>query len=356
VNFLNVRAKHVVFLFFLLSITACAENITLSLRVLFACDFIQDVRIDGVSTTEMNFSGKPYNVTVFFSSPAILRAVEYNGYLPFSLPQYVDSNVSNYAFGRGNLSGSSFSLALVPTGAETIAGFESAVGNYSVELRFALANDSATECVIYLNVSNRSLSTDYYHVSIPNRDHVAYFNDYVYRIYGSVKKWNGGEGRNYTVYTNGTAYGNFSNLTAGKPVEFNVTVLNHSDLSPVQGALVQVSEFNGFQPWSPLQYQDSSVSSAAVGRTSTGVDGNARLTVIPTGGLPSADGVLGNYSVNFSVYKSNVLAYERELLVSNRGLAEAPGAGASVANQANIIYFNDYVFRVYAGVKEWLWR
>jgi len=325
------------------------------------------VLIDGIQTSEFNNSGEPYNLTVgvrYANGSAVpdceVRLVEDNGYLPFALPQYTDSNVSNYVYAKARTrSNGNISLTVVPTGAAEVLSEN--VGEYNVTVR--AYNGNVHKGTAVFTVAHRNLPyASNVHISVPNRGNVGYFNDDVYRVYSRVKEWlqlgvsGGGEKYNIVVYTNGTVINNTRPLTSGKPYGLNITVLDAGTLTPVPDALVQVVEQNGLPPLALPQCTDTNVSNIGVGYTYTKSSGSALITFIPTGNPNLGESALPEqYNVSLRVYVSNSLVADVPLNVTSRSLSYTPsGSVDAVYNQGNIASFNDKVYVIYSRILAWL--
>ncbi|MGC9057711.1 MAG: hypothetical protein ACP5H8_01360, partial [Candidatus Micrarchaeia archaeon] len=319
--------------------------------------------VNGVQTDVLNYSGEPYNLTVHVSYPngtavpyANVRIYEYNGYSPFTLPQFIDDNVSNYVYANTTTNANgNISLTIIATGGEGID--EAKIGNYTVivtayngEIR--MANKT-------LNITYKNLPyDDGTPAEVSSRININYFKDSVFRVYARIKEWillGGGQKRNITVYTNGTVINNTLPFIAGKPYGLNITVLNHTTGLPVDGATVYVVERNGIPPFALPQVLDSNVSNYAVGYTNTSADGTAYITLVITGGEGVDESVLGPYNASLLVYVNNSNVANVGLNVTERTLSyQASGSAEDIFSESNINYFKDKVFIVYDRIKAWL--
>jgi hypothetical protein len=318
-------------------------------------------------TTAFYNSGEPYNLTVrlkYANGTAVpyggVRLYEDNGYLPFALPQYTDSNVSNYIYAKSTTrADGNISLTVVPTGAAEVISEN--VGAYNVTVQAYSGN--VHKGTVTLTVTRRNLpypnSTA---VSVPNRGNVGYFNDDVYRVYSRVKEWlalggsGGGEKYNITVYTNGTVLNNSYPLRGGKPYGLNVTVLDYITLSPIPNARVQVTEQDGLPPLALPQFTDTNVSNVGVGYTNTTASGMAFISFIPTGN-PNLDPspLPEQYNASLQVYVNGTKVADVALNVTSRSLSYTPsGVTQPVYNQGNVGAFNDKVYVIYSRIVQWL--
>ncbi|MEM4332354.1 MAG: right-handed parallel beta-helix repeat-containing protein [Candidatus Micrarchaeia archaeon] len=323
--------------------------------------------VDGKQTTSFYNSGEPYNLTVrlkYFNGTGVpnseVRIYEYNGYLPFALPQYTISNVSNYVYAKSHTDGhGNISLTVVPTGAAEVLAER--VGAYNITVR--AYKNGIHKGTVAMTVSRRNLPyANSSAVSVPNRGNVGYFNDDVYRVYSRVKEWltlggsGGGEKLNIIVYTNGTVVGNNYPLRAGKPYGLNVTVLNHITLVPIPNARVQVTEQNGLPPLALPQYTNTNVSNIGIGYSNTTASGSALISFVPTGSPNLEPSPLPEqYNASLQVYVGGTLVADAPLNVTSRSLSYTPsGPTVQVYNQGNIGTFNDKVYVVYTRILQWL--
>jgi len=142
-------------------------------------------------------AGRPTGLLITVRNPsqspianAVVMVTETNGYDTFALPQYTNSNVTNYVIGtlRTNTNGGA-DVTIVPTGASATLGHESSIGNYSISLE-VLVND-VTVYSRNLSVS-RTLATPSLPVeSTPNRDDANNFKEYLIISYDKIKRWLG---------------------------------------------------------------------------------------------------------------------------------------------------------------------
>ncbi|MGC8885441.1 MAG: hypothetical protein ACP5KK_03050, partial [Candidatus Nanoarchaeia archaeon] len=139
-------------------------------------------------------AGKPYgfNITVKNSTtngpvPDInVTFIEQNGFPPFILPQFSESNVSNFAVGYGKTdSNGNIQVTIVPTGGVGID--TNAIGNYSMELRLEELNIS-----IKLNCTGDDCNFPDVSGSgsiIPNQENIRWFKDKIAIVYLRIKEW-----------------------------------------------------------------------------------------------------------------------------------------------------------------------
>ncbi len=309
------------------------------------------VLINGVDTTTLENSGEPYNVTVL-SNQSNLQIIfnETNGYLPFALPQFSDSNVRNYALAETNSGSGNVSFTVIPTGGQYADA--NAVGPYKSQIRVYYANVLVSEK--NYTVTNRNLPLTSHAISIPNRPNVLSINDNVLRLYDRVKNWGGGSNQNITIYTNGTAEGMGFTVVSGKPAGLNITVKTPAG-ALASGALVRVIETNGYQPWAMTQISDSNVTNYAYAEATTPANGNVRMTLLPTGGVAGFDSFVGEYRINMTVLLSNgTTIYSAAITNSDRLLPEAGTGASETPNWNNIRSLNDEVLRVYDRTKGYL--
>ena len=322
------------------------------------------VRIDGNLTTNFQQAGKPHNLTIHAQlnpvsgysganlSGVKIQILETNGYNTFALPQYTDSNVTNYAIAEvvtdatGNAK-----LTVIPTGGLGIN--EQAVGNYSLSVKVFFYNETASSLQTNYTLSERRLlNPAAAYTRIPNRGDINFFVLDIPKIYDKIKKWSGGEVHYLTVYTNGTVNATL-NLTAGKPTGLIITVRNATQ--PVS-ASIRVTETNGYNTFALPQYTDFDVTNYAIAETATNPDGVAQLTVIPTGGYDALghEAEIGNYSVNLKVIVDNQIVYSDNLAVTRELVSPAGPSGVTVPNQGNINYFMNKLIILYDKLKRWL--
>ena len=342
------------------------NGISTSPNVISACNV--SVWVDGVKTSTIAAAGRPYNLTVGVTnstdnsslSGARVYLAEDTGILPFALFQIIVSNVSNS--GRGAVTtdaNGNASLTVVPTGGDPLtAAIDNNLGNYS--LRAIVEVPGSEGCSQNITLTSRSLSSSYSHVSIPSRSNIASFKDDVYRVFKSTKLWldlGGGENHNITIYSNGTATGMGFSVMSGKPIGMNVTVLNASDDSPIPNAAIDITEFNGFLPWTLIQVVDSDVSPSGTGSVRTDANGNARFTFIATGGTEdsSIESKIGAYNITLEVFNGTARIYNSTITNSHRAIDYTPsGSAESVPNQGNIVSYKDDVYRLFKSILLWL--
>ncbi|MBI5159166.1 right-handed parallel beta-helix repeat-containing protein [Candidatus Micrarchaeota archaeon] len=309
------------------------------------------VLVNGVDTSILENSGQPYNITIR-SNGSGLRVLfnETNGYVPFALPQSIDSNVRNYAVAETTTGGGNVSFTVIPTGGQYADA--SAVGAYKNQLRIYYSNILIFER--NYTVTNRNLPLTSSAVSIPNRPNILSINDNILRLYDRVKTWNGGENHPITIYTDGTSAGTSFTVVAGKPAGLSVTVRTPGG-APVSNALVRVIETNGYQPWAMTQVTNSNVTNYAFAEATTASDGNVRITILPTGGVQGFDSFVGAYKLNMSVTLADgTRIYSADLTNSDRLLPEPSGTNAPTYSWNNVRALNDEVMRVYDRAKGYL--
>lgn len=300
------------------------------------------VYIDGDSVSSViPHAGKPYNVTVVTNStvPLTVRFIERNGIEPFSFPQYADANVSNIAVVEARTGPQNVSFTVFPTGA--FPAYEDALGAYNQSIEVYQGD--------YVIFSKDYTVSDYSYwptpsssVSLPNRENVQYMQAQLATLQDRVlgrMVLGGGEVRSVTVYTNGTAEGMEFNVTSGKLVALNVTVEEPGG-APVEGAIVEVEEKNGFQLWAMSQYSSSNVANYLRASTLTDADGNAKLTFIPTGGVMGQESMIGDYNITLRVYNATGSLVFNATMANENRLAPTPEGGEKVFNSENVNYMN----------------
>ncbi len=151
----------------------------------------------------------------------------------------------------------------------------------------------------------------------------------------------------FVTLLNGTTVNIFA--VSGQPV--NITIINISS-----GTSVRVVEKNGWLPLVLPQYQSSVVSNEAVAYITpvsypTSLGKTAPFTIVPTGGLPAYDSSVGNYSTRVEVLDSGgTVRGTIYLNVTVRDLGNSAAsnyAHITPPNKQNLIYINDYVYRLY---------
>ena len=139
-------------------------------------------------------AGKPYgfNVRVLYDSDPVANAevcfVERNGFPPFILPQYVDSNVSNYAYGCGKTnSNGELNLTIVLTGGVGINS--GAIGSYGAWVDVVGLDMEGVRvnlgCGNNCNFPEASGST----TTIPNQENIRWFKDQIAKVYLRIRDW-----------------------------------------------------------------------------------------------------------------------------------------------------------------------
>jgi len=337
------------------------ENVTLNMTV---CSL--SFWVDSSPGSTLANAGRPHNLTIGVTdsaggapvSGAIVHVEEDTGILPFALLQVVASNVSNT--GRGTLTtgaSGNATLTVVATGGGS-SQIDSYLGAYTLRARVEV--DGADSCSDNISIASRNYATSFSHIEIPSRSNIVSYKDDVYRVFNMVKLWlnlGGGENHNITIYTNGTATGMGFSVWSGKPTGMNVTVLNATDLSPVPNATINITESNGVLPWTLIQVLDSNVSPSGSGIVRTDANGNARFTLIPTGGSTESavESAIGPYNITMDVYADNLRVYNSTITNSHRALDYTPsGSAEEVPNQANVASYKDDVYRLFRNILLWL--
>lgn len=316
------------------------------------------VLINGQNVDYFNNTGEPYNVTVVSNFPGMLvRFREENGYLPFALPQYSDSNVSNYGIAETyTASSGNVSFTVVPAGANTY--YYTFIGEFNHSIWVYQLGSQVFEKTYTVN--NINLASPFKSVSIPNSDNIRYMKDYLLVTYDRIKNWNGGETHNVTIYSDGSVEmdgesGWFYNVTSGKPVGFNVTVRNSSTNNPIPEALVSFQEANGYQPFALTQYGESNVTNYAQGVVEMNDDGNSFITLVPTGGVQSHESAIGTYNITVTLtLPGGADVSAGEITNEDRAFPEPSGSVVEVWNWDEVKYYKDYVLVLYDRVKNWL--
>ncbi|MDI6729919.1 MAG: hypothetical protein QMD06_00015 [Candidatus Altarchaeum sp.] len=333
------------------------------------------ILVDGINTTTFNYSGKPYNITVYARDAsgnpipnATIRIWEWNGHNPFALSQFgqFGNNVTNYAVGEVKTDfGGNARFTLVPTGG--IERSENYIGPYNITLHLFVNCSSAPIFSKYFTVGNRALPMINYYISIPNKENVRSSKDYVYNLYTRIKNWlaeGGGENHSLVVYTNGTIDGLDFNVTSGKPTSLSV-VVKYSNGSVVSNATLRVIEKNGHNPFALSQFGNdgSNLTNYAIAEVKTNENGNARFTIVPTGGIVGKESYIGSYSIKFNVFVNDFTECKDVLLDSdeefnipckNRALPKASSPAYGIYNMENIRSSNDYIYNLYDRIKKWL--
>ncbi|MDI6730226.1 MAG: MopE-related protein, partial [Candidatus Altarchaeum sp.] len=331
------------------------------------------ILIDGIETDIFNYSGRPYNITVIAKDSANapisnlkVQVVEWNGHNPFALSQFgSDGNdVTNYAVGEvktGNDGKVSFTL--VPTGG--IHGMEKHIGPYKITANIHADCSIAPILIKNFNVYNRNLPGEIYeHVNIPNRYDVLASNDRIYIIYDKIKRWNYfGSVYNITIYTNGTTEGLNFTVGSGEPVALNVSV-KYPNGTPTAGKIIRVVEKNGHNPFALTQYTDSDVTNYAIAEVKTDGNGNAKFTIVPTGGVMGHESEIGNYNLTIGVItddtsemcKDRVFPLISEEYINNTYRCPTDPyypTNTTVYNMLCVQNSKDYVYNLYYRIKRW---
>jgi len=334
------------------------------------------VFIDGNDTTnEFAYSGKPYSITVYARdkdgnpiSNAIIRIWEWNGHNPFALSQFGQNgnNVTNYAVAEVKTdSNGNARFTIVPTGG--IMGEESYVGTYNITLHLFANCSPAPIFSRYFNVRNRDLPNTAYYINISNKEDVHSSNNYIVNLYSRIKDWlaeGGGENHSIIIYTNGTVEGMDFNVTSGKPVGLNITV-KYPNETVVSNATLRIIEKNGHNPFALSQFgtDGSNLTNYAIAEVKTDINGNARFTIVPTGGIIGKESYIGNYSIEFNVFvddftgcKDVVLGADEKFLIAcrNRDLPQSSPPAYGIYNIGDIRSSNNYIVNLYNRIKNWL--
>ena len=140
---------------------------------------------------------------------------------------------------------------------------------------------------------------------------------------------------------------------AGRPYNLTVGVTNSTDNSSLSGVRVYLEEDTGILPFALLQIIASNVSNTGRGALTTNANGNATLTIVPTGGDANVDAKLGSYSLRARVDLEGQEGCSQNVTLTSRSFA-TPSTHVSIPNRNNIIYFKDDVYRVFNVVKVWL--
>jgi len=329
--------------------------------------------VDGNPVSTLQSAGRPHNLTVLTQynpipgysgdnlSNAMVQFIECNGINTFVLPQYTDSNVTNYAIAETRTSSSgSANFVVTPTGGEGIN--EARIGNYTLQLRIFVSGDNMPAYVQNFTLSNRHLQnppTGAY-VAIPNRGDISFFTLEVAKVYDKIRRWfpmgssTSGENHEFTLYTNGS--GSLPNITSGKPTGLKITVKTPGEVS-VGNATVRVTEKNGYMIFALPQYTNSNVTSYAMAEARTNSNGYVGFTIIPTGasGITGHENFIGNYSVTLSVVYEGSTVYSRNMSVDRSLPAPLPSdARVQTPNKDDLDNFIDDVIRSYDKMKRWI--
>lgn len=317
--------------------------------------------IDGSEIFAFASAGRPYNVTVNASElagtpldNATVKTIEYNGYSLFAMPQFQQTNISEKVWGESWTDANGrVSYAVVPTGARYVS--ESDVGSYNITIEIYREGESTVCASKNFTVTDKEFPDATGTVTIPNTANIDSYKTEVLRVYDRVKSWlelGGGQIINMTIYTNGTIENIFS-VVAGKPYGINVTVKDPGG-EPVSGAVVQFTEKNGYPPFILPQSGISNATNYNRGLAVTGADGNARITIVPTGGRYVSESTLGNYTIELSVYNSTATFNTTNIQISDKEFPDASGSAETIYNQNNIDSFKTEVLRIYDRIKSWL--
>jgi|GEM_PF-5633184 len=337
------------------------------------------ILVDGSVSNALTNAGEPYNISANVTNAdgtsvnATIKAQECNGVLHTALIQTSVSNVSNCANASVVTGNDGFvSWTSVPTGG--FDGTEAYIGDYDVKVEAICCADTVTqECVASggacdapnqqfsicnsttLTVTNRDLPVvSGVKTDLPNRQNIIFFNDQLLRVFDRVQRADTGSGAIkadhfvFTVWDNGT-FENISGVTftSGRPTGINITFLNDTDDSGIDGGQIRIIENNSILAWSLLQTSDSNVSNVVVGNTTTDSNGNVSFTIVPTGGFSGVDSSLGSYNLSIAVALPNGTVVNSTVFNVDRTLPDPTGNPRAIPNEANIRFFNDQVLRIF---------
>ena len=143
-----------------------------------------------------------------------------------------------------------------------------------------------------------------------------------------------------------------SGLVAGRPVMVSVSVSDQ--IGPVCGAVVNVTEKNGYSAFAPLQvFGSSGVTSYSHAVAMTDADGCVNFTFVPTGGRSGMDEGIGGYNVTLAVLVEGNVEYAMALDNVSRDFS-LPDEYVSFANRNNVDFVKDRVYAVYDRMNGWL--
>ena len=175
---------------------------------------------------------------------------------------------------------------------------------------------------------------DYFKVKQP------YANDAQYEVGGEIFRV-----YNVSVEVSG-------GLAAGKPGWVSVSVSDQT--GHVSGAVVNVTEKNGYSAFAPVQVWGSSgLVSYSTAAAMTDAGGSVNFTFIPTGGLTGLDERIGVYNVSLTVAVDGNVEYAMGLDNVSRDFS-LPDEGVSFANRNNVDFVKDRVYAVYDRMNGWL--
>lgn len=328
------------------------------------------------TTTTFEHSGRPYNITVYAKNSsgapipnATIRIWEWNGHNTFALSQFGSdgANVTNYAIAEVKADNNGFAtFTIVPTGG--IKDMENYIGPYQITTNVYAPCSQGPIFQRNYDVSNRDLPTNFFPINPPNKGDVSNSNNYIVYIYKRVVAWlskGGGENHNVTIYTNGTIIGLDFNATSGKPIGLNITALYWNNETPVKNATIRITEKNGHCPFALSQFgsSGSNVTNYMIAEVRTDVNGNARFTIVPTGGIKDMDNYIGAYGIDVdalfgSIDECNTEFFDvpvsANITVSNRDLPLPYPPYEIVPNQGDVSNSNNYIVYIYKRVVGWL--
>ena len=284
-----------------------ADNFTF--LVMLAENFTLTVLVDGII---QNFTeaGVPVNLTIIANNtlgpvPNVHIIIEeINGLSFFPMPQISQSNFSNMGLGDTYTRfDGTVSLAVIPTGG--IPPYDPFVGDYFIRVTgWDSVNHTDQKLLLVLN---RDSIGSINRVSLPNSANIGTSVTTSFQIFDSLNEYlnnpsGKGINRNITINVSGNATGvNFTFVTS-QPTGLYINITNGSQVVP--NVSIEMTEINGFYIFIFPQFSDTDqpdVSNLHRGYVQTNATGMALFVVVPTGGNPSYDSILGNYTINMTV-------------------------------------------------------
>ncbi len=315
------------------------------------------VFVNTVQTNNLTNKGEPQNLTIIVKNNetgdpiqgATVNVFERNGLLLFSLPQYSDSNVTGTGTGILTTDADGVAtLSVIPTGS---VGHSAEIGPY--ELIISVVNGT-TSANVTLDLTNDTFVNPSYHISIPNAGNIGGNLNAILSVWSYAVEWynrGGGDAISMTVFENGTAVGDSFTLTKAKPAGFTISVRNDTD--SIEGATVIINETNGYQLFSLPQYGNTNVSNIGGGQATTGANGIAKLTVIPTGGPSGQESQIGPYSLDMYVYAQNGTLIYNKIVTVNQNWITPSGTPPSLPNSGNIGGYLNSILSVWSYAVGW---
>ncbi len=315
------------------------------------------IYLDGVYLAQgdnISLSGKPSNFTVntnIITGRVVVR--EYNGLALATILQYTVSNLSSISEGITQIKSHNTSLTIIPTGG--IGEIEEYIGGYYIELQVQ-NNNNVTLYTQKFNVTNRLTSTVTNSVDVPNKADIGYTRQEMDSVTSRATEWlNAGGGINHNLIVNGTTkiIGNNFNISKGQPTGFNITILDDSQ-NPVNNAIINISEINGYVLFALPEYTTLNLSSTARGTLISDSFGNVKFGTFPSGGLTGFENNIGDYGFIIEVYNNSGDYINTINIDVNRTLKSVGGSIEDIYNQPSMAYALQNLDSMSEKAKEWI--